>query len=381
MANRLPMPRPAPVIRTVVSLKARKHPYDPTPPALAASPVQGLRLYNDGLSGPRVTVVVATLAADRAVLECLDALDRQSFRDFETVVVDNSACGRFRAMRPSGPIHLLEPPRNLGFGAAMNEGFRARPAQYLATVNDDAVPAAGWLAALVRTLDGDPRAGMCASKVLLAGGSVDSAGMLLCADGSAKQRGHLASAHSFDRVEEVLLPSGSAAMYRRELLDEAGMFDPDFFLYCEDTDLGLRGRWAGWKCLFAPDAVVEHRYSQSAGRASELKAYLVERNRIRVVIKTFPPHMLCKAPFVTIVRYAWHAVSILRGRGKAAEFREEGGSPLTLAWFVLKAHAAAILALPALLRERSRIVKNIPVAEFSAIARRHSISAREIAAL
>ena len=61
-----------------------------------------------------------------------------------------------------------------------------------------------------------------------------------------------------------------------------------FFLYCEDTDLGLRARWAGWKCLYVPEAVVEHHYSHSAGGASPLKAYYVERNRLFVLVKNFP---------------------------------------------------------------------------------------------
>ena len=49
------------------------------------------------------------------------------------------------------------------------------------------------------------------------------------------------------------------------MLEEIGGFDEDFFLYCEDTDVGLRARWAGWTCLYVPEAVVEHRYSHSAG--------------------------------------------------------------------------------------------------------------------
>ena len=89
-------------------------------------------------------------------------------------------------------------------------------------------------------------------------------------------------------MTDALLPSGSAALYRRKMLDEIGLFDETFFLYCEDTDLGLRARWAGWECVYVPGAVVEHRYSHSAGRASPLKAYYVERNRLYTAIKNLP---------------------------------------------------------------------------------------------
>ena len=112
-------------------------------------------------------------------------------------------------------------------------------------MNDDATAHPGWLEALLAAIEPRPDVGMCASQVRLAGdGRLDSAGMLLCLDGSSKQRGHLESPASYARKEEALLPSGSAALYRREMLDEIGLFDESFFLYCEDTDLGLRARWA-----------------------------------------------------------------------------------------------------------------------------------------
>ena len=128
----------------------------------------------------------------------------------------------------------------------------------------------------------------------------------------------------FPVAEETLFPSGSAALYRRAMLDEIGGFDDRFFLYCEDTDLGLRARWAGWKCLYVPEAVVEHHYSHSAGRASPLKAYYVERNRLFVLAKNFPARMLLAAPFVTVARYLWHAWYLLRGPGQRGAFPRGG---------------------------------------------------------
>ena len=127
-------------------------------------------------------------------------------------------------------------------------------------------------------------------------------------------------------AEEALMPSGSAALYRRTMLEEIGGFDDEFFLYCEDTDLGLRARWAGWKCLYVPQATVEHHYSHSAGRASGLKAYYVERNRLFVLVKNFPAGMLAAAPLATLARYWWHAWFLLQGTGSAARFRAEGNA-------------------------------------------------------
>ena len=336
-----------------------------------------------------MTVVIPTLAADGRLQQCLNSLGRQTRRDFEVIVIDNS--GKNLAARlegglaPEGPVvRVVANERNLGFGAAINQGMAASHAPYLATLNDDAVAGPGWLDALAGALERRPDVGMCASQVRLFGESVlDSAGMLVAGDGSSKQRGHGRPPADFPVAEETLFPSGSAALYRRAMLDDMGGFDASFFLYCEDTDLGLRARWAGWKCLYVPDAVVEHHYSHSAGRASPLKAYYVERNRLFVVAKNFPSRMLMKVPWITLVRYFWHAWYLLRGEGSAARFRAEGHAGPKMLWYTVKAHFALALNAPGLWRERGRIRRGARITPgvFRRLLRSHRISARKVARL
>ena len=167
------------------------------------------------------------------------------------------------------------------------------------------------------------------------------------------------------------------------MLEELGGFDESFFLYCEDTDLGLRARWAGWKCLYVPHAVVEHHYSHTAGRASPLKAYYVERNRLFVLAKNFPAPMLLAAPLVALWRYLWHAWYILQGRGSAARFRAEGHAGPKMIWYVIRAHAALLAHARRLWRQRRQIRARarITPAVFRHLIRCHSISARRMAAL
>ena len=339
-----------------------------------------------------MTVAIPTIAADERLQECLCALARQTRRDYEVVIVDNSGkslAARFEGclltdFPPRPAVRVIANPRNVGFGAAINQAFAGSRAPYLATLNDDAAPAPGWLDALVCALERRPDAGMCASQVRLFGeGLLDSAGMLVARDGSSKQRGHGRPPADFPVPEETLFPSGSAALYRRAMLEEIGGFDSSFFLYCEDTDLGLRGRWAGWKCLYAPGAIVEHHYSHSAGRASPLKAYYVERNRLFVVAKNFPLRMALAAPFVTLARYFWHGWYLLRGEGPAARYRAEGHAGPKMLWYPLKAHAALLLHAAALWRERARIRSRarITPAVFRHLVRSHSIGARKVARL
>lgn len=300
------------------------------------------------------------------------------------IVVDNSGRGLVRRNGLAADAKVIENSRNAGFGEAINQGLRASTAPFVATLNDDAVPRPNWLEALLKAIERRPDAGMCASQVRLFGEDrLDSAGMLIARDASSKQRGHGRLPADFPVIEEALFPSGSAALYRRALLEETGGFDPAFFLYCEDTDLGLRARWAGWKCLYVPEAIVEHHYSHSAGRASPVKAYYVERNRLFVLAKNFPAGMLLGAPFATLARYWWHAWYLLQGRGSAARFRAEGNPGPKMLWYVLRAHAALIKALPRLWRQRREIragARITPVV-FRRLLRSYSIGARRVAAL
>jgi GT2 family glycosyltransferase len=325
---------------------------------------------------------VPTLAAGDALAECLRSLESQTLTDFEVVVVDNSGAGR--AQVSGARARVIVNSRNLGFGAAVNQALASSQAPYLATLNDDATAHPHWLEALLQDADAHPQAGMFASQVRMAGtAELDSAGMLIAVDGSSKQRGHGQAFESFSGEAGALFPSGSAALYRREMLDQIGAFDESFFLYCEDVDLGLRARWAGWECRYVKEALVEHRYSHSAGRASPLKAYFVERNRLYTVIKNFPAGMLLLAPWAALRRYFWHCVWMLQGRGKAAEFLHGGTSAALLPFLVLRAHVAAAVRLPKLLQERRRILRSrvVSVDQFEEVLRKHSISARQVAAL
>lgn len=324
------------------------------------------------------------MAADARLAECLESLGRQTRRDFEVLIVDNSGEGLVRRRGAAAGARILENSRNEGYGAAVNRGVRTSQAAYIATLNDDTVAHPRWLEALICALDRRPDAGMCASQVRFYGEpQLDSAGMLVCRDGSSKQRGHGRPPEDFPAAEEVLFPSGSAALYRRTMLEMIGGFDGEFFLYCEDTDLGLRARWAGWKCLYVPEAVVEHHYSHSAGAASGLKAFYVERNRLFVLAKNFPLRMLLAAPFVTVARYLWHAWYLLEGRGSAARFRAEGQAGIKMIGYVLRAHLALLRHGPRLWRQRRAIRKQARVTPrvFRRLVRSHSITARRIAEL
>jgi len=138
-----------------------------------------------------VSVVIPTLAADARLRECLESLSRQTRRDFEVIIVDNSGQGLVHRNGVAAGARVVENGANAGFGAAINQGMRTSTAPFVATLNDDAAPHPRWLEALLQAIEHRSDAGMCASQVRLFGEHrLDSAGMLVARDGSSKQRGH-----------------------------------------------------------------------------------------------------------------------------------------------------------------------------------------------
>ncbi len=337
--------------------------------------------YNLGLYRSRVTVAIPTLVAGPRLEKCLEALAAQTMMGFRVVVVDNSGRGLAGdIVRRFEFAEVIENRVNAGYGRSVNQAWRLRPAEFLMALNDDTVPRPQCLEALVAALEADRGAGMAAPRILLAGTqTLDSAGMLLARDGSSIQRGHAQPAAAWDRPQQALFPSGCAGVYRGSMLAETGLFDESLFLYHEDTDLGLRGCWLGWHCLYVPRAEVEHWYSASAGRASAAKAWYVERNRLRVVLKLFPFTRLLATPFYALARYALHLRAALAGRGKAAEFGAAGLPFWKLPWYVARAHLVLIPALPGLLLQRRRTGRRILTLQFIGILDRYRVGIREVA--
>jgi GT2 family glycosyltransferase len=333
----------------------------------------------------RLSIIIVNWNGRDHLDTCLESLAAQTFRDFEVVLVDNgSTDGSVEFVRERYPwVKLAELPENRGFAAGNNAGLAASCGEYIVTLNNDTEADPGWLAELVSVADAHPGAGMVASRICAFDDHdrIDSLGVQICRDGMSRGAYRLQrfSDLSIGRVEEILLPSACVALYRRAMLEEIGFFDEAFFAYCEDTDLGLRGRLAGWGALLARDAVVYHKYSSTTGTFSPLKLYLVERNHYWAVLKTFPVRLLPAVPFFTVVRFLEQVIAVLAARGSGGEFLASGSrSECILA--VLRGMRDTLLAFPAVLRKRAAVMqtRRLSNREFSLLLKKYRLSFQEL---
>lgn len=330
-----------------------------------------------------VSVVVVTLDDVDLTERCVQSLRAQTYSPLELIVVDNGSrpeiAARLEAALPG--CRLLRNAVNLGFAGGYNRGMRQARGEYVAVLNNDAVADARWIEELVRTAARDPRAGAVATVVIDGRhpDRLDSCGLGMALDGMSRQIG--TGRPVGDRLPEleVLAASGCACLFRREALDRAGLFDESFFAYCEDADLGLRLRWAGYRTVLAPDAKVWHHQSATAGRFSARKVFWVERNHFWVAVKSFPAPLLLLLPAATLWRYGVQAGAVLRARGETAEYLAHVRTR-ALASATLRALAAAAQGLPEMLRRRRAIMSSASVSprDVGRAILRHRLSAGEV---
>src|SRR5882724_2465153 len=310
---------------------------------------------------PRVSVIVVNFNGGLLLRECLASLATQAYRDFETIVVDNGSADDSLALAAESgcAATIIRLGENAGFARGNNVGIGAARGELIVTVNNDARLAPDCLAELVAAADRHREAGMLAPKILISTepSRIDSAGLLIYADGVYRPRGwQEEDGPRFAREEEVVFPCASAALYRRAMLDDVGLFDEDYFLYLEDADLGMRGRLRGWRCYYVPSAVAYHLKSSTAGKHSKVKAFHVERNRIYNLVKHAPLPLVLASPLFTAYRYLLQGFAALTNRGAAGGFVRDY-SRRELLGILLRGYAAALRGLPAMWRKRRAIYR------------------------
>lgn len=338
------------------------------------------------MSSPSVSVIVVNWNRRDLLRACLESLQAQTFRDFELIVVDNgSTDGSLDLLRqaPVETVRTIENAENRGFCAANNQGIEAARGRFIGLLNNDAEAEPGWLEQLLSAVESAPDVGMAASKILTweDRGVIDKAGHLIYPDGQNRGRGTgEPDQGQYDRLEETAWPDGCAALYRRSLLEQIGGFDEDFFAYADDAELGLRARIAGWRCLYTPKAVVYHHTGSTLGRYSPERLFLIERNRLWLAAKLFPLSLLVLNPLYFALRLAATALFALRGRGEIAHASARLGA-VGLIKCLVRAQAAALAGLPAMLRKRRSLnaFRKLTAAQTSALIRRFRIPLAELA--
>ncbi len=237
------------------------------------------------LTLPHISLVIVCWNSGKYLPRCLECLSRQTFQEFEVIVIDNGSSDKgtvgLEEKYPTFVMRVERLSQNLGFSAANNLGARIARGKWLVLLNADAFPKPGWLAELVTASESNPAFSSFSSRQLQAGnpGILDGAGDAYHVSGMAWRigLGYPSDTYGLESAE-IFSPCAAAAMYLRDAFLEVGGFDEDFFSYFEDVDFGFRLQLGGYRCLYVPRAEVEHIGSSTFGERSDFAFYHSHRN-------------------------------------------------------------------------------------------------------
>lgn len=274
-----------------------------------------------------VAVIIPNYNGKKYLPECLKSLQKQTFKDFCVIIVDNDSTDGsielIESIAGSGALklRLIRLKENTGFANAVNVGIRAAESKYVFLLNNDAYCDERAIEALVNVLDKKPGVFSAQAKMLQYKNQdlVDDAGDYYCAMGWAFSPAKDRKSSLYSKRKCVTSACAGAAMYRREVFDEIGYFDEAHFCYLEDVDVGYRARLSGYINIMEPEAVVYHVGSGSSGsRHNAFKVELTASNNLYLIYKNMPAlQVIINFPLLLLGILIKHIFYMKKGLGMA----------------------------------------------------------------
>jgi GT2 family glycosyltransferase len=297
-------------------------------------------------ASPFLSIIIPTLNGMRWLPTLMASLAKQTFGDFEVIVVDDGSRDQtVNWLEENYPAaRVIVNRSNQGFVLSCNTGADVARGKVIVFLNNDTEPVAEWAAQLTLAVCSHPEAAIFASKLLLFDqrDKIHSAGDSMGLDGIPRNRGVWQEDRGqYDQQASVFGGCGGAVAYRRELWSALGGFDESFWMYLEDADFAFRAQLLGCEAVFVPGARVYHHLSATGG--GELASYFVGRNTIWLIAKNMPRTLLWRnLPKILGAQFMIALDALRNWRGAAARAR-------------LRGQVAGLIGLPVVLRKRATI--------------------------
>ncbi len=270
-----------------------------------------------------IAVVIVNWNSGDWLRRCLRGLAAQTILPERVLLVDNysndSSLDGIEAILPT--VEIIRESENLGFAKGNNIALKSiEGTKWTVLLNPDAIPEPDWLENLIKASQAHPDYNFFACKMLDAAdhARLDGTGDAYHSSGRAWRQGFGGDSQiEGELTKECFSPCAAAAMYRTDILRQVGGFDERFFCYYEDVDLGFRLRLLGHRCLYVPDAVVQHAGSATTSKRSDFSVYYGHRNMVWTYFKNMPwPLFWIYLPQHILMNVVAVLLLSLRGQGQ-----------------------------------------------------------------
>lgn len=271
----------------------------------------------------KTAIILLNFNSTDETIDCLKSLQTVSGEpdDIMIVVVDNHSSEQevkkletyihdITNTQKINTIHFIKNSQNLGFSGGNNEGIEyalREQTEYILILNNDTVVSKDFLSHMQAEIKKDEKIGVVVPKIYFAPGHefhknryrVKEQGKVIWYAGGtidwANVIGHHVGVDEIDTQDQYTASqsteyaTGACMLVRSSVIKQVGMFDTDYFLYYEDSDLSMRIQKAGYTIMFVPSAVIWHKNAGSTGGSgSELQDYYITRNRLLFGFKYAP---------------------------------------------------------------------------------------------
>ena len=248
-------------------------------------------MAEQNMHGTSVTVVIPNYNGLKFMEPCMAALEKQTCKDFEILVVDNGSSDGSVDWLKSHQYPTIFLEENTGFSGAVNVGIKASKTPFVLLLNNDTEVEPDFIGAMIKAIRRSDQIFAVSSKMVQMYHKelMDDAGDMYSVLGWAYQRGVGRSSKGYNREREVFSACAGAAIYRRAVFEQIGYFDEMHFAYLEDIDVCYRAKIFGWHNRYCPTAVVYHVGSGTSGsKYNAFKVRLAARNNVYLNYKNMP---------------------------------------------------------------------------------------------
>ncbi len=235
-----------------------------------------------------LTASLLTHNSEKWARKCLETLvSQESLGEFQIVCLDNASSDKTyinELEKDFSEVIFIKEDENLGFSKGHNKIIREYPATYHAVLNVDAIFESDFLYKLTKALEDNPNFGSATGKLFRWDFGcnpekteiIDSAGIAMTSSHKFYDRGQGREesepiSDEYDYYDICFGGTGAAVIYRRDAIEECGLFDEKMFMYKEDIDLAYKLMKNERFCIFVPDAIGWHARSTNISRKKRSK--------------------------------------------------------------------------------------------------------------
>jgi GT2 family glycosyltransferase len=244
-----------------------------------------------------VSVIIPNYNGRELLPDCLNSLNKQTFKEFEVILVDNNSTDDSLEFIKTNfkDIKIIQLKKNFGFAKAINTGVKASSSKYVIFLNNDTKADSNYIKNLVQAAIDNPEVISINPKILnfYSQDQIDGKGIMINEVGQARSVGFgEKDLDQYEKEHYIFGATGGASLFKREDFIKVGLFDEDYFMYSEEVDFAFRAQFLGYKSIYTPNAIVFHKHKATSQKFPQYIEYWQFKNMYQTIIKDFPTTIL-----------------------------------------------------------------------------------------